>query len=106
MGLHLVFLRTFLFALFQPFPDGGLFLRLRRAFMVPLVTGERNVSVFRKMPLFLLHGVLAKRNRSIAFRSSRGNGVSMCCARYRSQIVQIVDVGLKYEIVDVGPQTP
>ena len=63
MGLRLAFLRTFLLALFQPFPDGGLFLRLRRAFMVPLVAGERNISVFRKMTLFLLHGILAKRNR-------------------------------------------
>ena len=70
--LCLVFLRTFLLALFQPFPDGGLFLRLRRALMVPLVAGERNISVFRKMALFLLHGVLAKRNRVDCFQKFRG----------------------------------
>ena len=71
MGLRLVFLRTFFLALFQPFPDGRLFLRLRRMFMVPLVAGERNISVFRKMTLFLLHGVLAKRNRVDRFQKFR-----------------------------------
>ena len=72
MGLRLAFLRTFLLALFQPFPDGGLFLRLRRAFMHPLVAGKRNISVFRKMALFLLHGVFAKRNRVDCFQKFRG----------------------------------
>ena len=72
MGLRLAFLCTFLLALFQPFPDGGLFLRLRRAFMLPLVAGERNISVFRKMARFLLHGVLAKRNRVDCFQKFRG----------------------------------
>ena len=72
VGLRLVFLRTFFLALFQPFPDGGLFLRLRRAFMHPLVAGKRNISVFRKMTLFLLHGVFAKRNRVDCFQKFRG----------------------------------
>ena len=103
MELHLVFLRTFLFALFQPFPDGRLFLRLRRAFMVPLVAGERNISVFRKMALFLLHGVLAKRNRVDRFQKFRGQQhIHVLCQIPPAQIVQVVDVWLKYEIVDVG----
>ena len=102
VGLHLVFLCTFLLALFQPFPDGGLFLRLRRAFMVPLVTGERNISVFRKMPLFLLHGILAKRNRVDCLQKFRGQQhIHVLCQIPPPQIIQIVDVRLKYEIVDV-----
>ena len=103
MGLRLVFLRTFLFALFQPFPDGGLFLRLRRAFMHPLVAGERNISVFRKMALFLLHGVLAKRNGIDRAQKLRGQQhIHVLRQIPPPQIVQIMDVGLKYEIVDVG----
>ena len=103
VGLRLVFLRTFLLALFQPFPDGRLFLWLRRAFMIPLVAGKRNVSVFRKMPLFLLHGVLAKRNRVDCFQKFRGQQhIHVLCQIPPPQIVQIVDIGLKYEIVDVG----
>ena len=101
--LRLVFFRTFLFALFQPFPDGRLFLRLRRVFMVPLVAGERNVSVFRKMPLFLLHGVLAKRNRVDCLQKFRWQQhIHVLCQIPPAQIIQIVDVWLKYEIVDVG----
>ena len=103
MGLRLAFLRTFLLALFQPFPDGGLFLRLRRAFMHPLVAGKRNISVFRKMALFLLHGVLAKRNRVDCFQKFRGQQhIHALCQIPPPQIIQIVDIGLKYEIVDVG----
>ena len=103
VGLRLVFLRTFFLALFQPFPDGGLFLRLRRAFMHPLVAGKRNISVFRKMALFLLHGVLAKRNRVDCFQKFWGQQhIHVLCQIPPAQIVQIVDVGLKYEIVDVG----
>ena len=89
VGLHLVFLCTFLLALFQPFPDGGLFLRLRRAFMVPLVAGERNISVFRKMPLFLLHGILAKRDRVDRFQKFRGQQhIHVLCQIPPPQIIQ------------------
>ena len=103
IGLRLVFLRTFLLALFQPFPDGRLFLRLRRAFMVPLVAGKRNISVFRKMALFLLHGILAKRNRVDRFQKFRGQQhIHVLCQIPPPQIIQIVDVGFKHEIVDVG----
>ena len=103
MGLRLAFLCTFLLALFQPFPDGGLFLRLRRAFMHPLVAGKRNISVFRKMALFLLHGVLAKRNRVDRFQKFRGQQhIHVLRQIPPPQIIQIVDIGLKYEIVDVG----
>ena len=102
MGLRLAFLRTFLLALFQPFPDGGLFLRLRRAFMHPLVAGKRNISVFRKMALFLLHGVLAKRNRVDCFQKFRGQQhIHVLRQIPPPQIIQIVDIGLKYEIVNV-----
>ena len=70
--------------------------------MVPLVAGERNVSVFRKMPLFLLHSVLAKRNRVDCFQKFRGQQhIHVLCQIPPAKIVQIVDVGLKYEIVNV-----
>ena len=102
MGLRLAFLCTFLLALFQPFPDGGLFLRLRRAFMHPLVAGKRNISVFRKIALFLLHGVLAKRNRVDRFQKFRGQQhIHVLRQIPPPQIIQIVDIGLKYEIVNV-----
>ena len=71
--------------------------------MIPLVAGKRNISVFRKMALFLLHGVLAKRNRVDRFQKFRGQQhIHVLCQIPPAQIVQIVDVGLKYEIVDVG----
>ena len=71
--------------------------------MVPLVAGERNVSVFRKMPLFLLHGVLAKRNRVDCLQKFRWQQhIHVLCQIPPAQIIQIVDVWLKYEIVDVG----
>ena len=102
VGLRLVFLCTFLLALFQPFPDGRLFLRLRRAFMHPLVAGKRNISVFRKMALFLLHGVLAKRNGVDCTQKLRGQQhIHVLCQIPPAKIVQITDIGLKYEIVDV-----
>lgn len=71
--------------------------------MVPLVAGERNISVFRKMALFLLHGVLAKRNRVDCFQKFREQQhIHVLCQIPPAQIIQIVDVGLKYEIVNVG----
>ena len=71
--------------------------------MVPLVAGKRNISVFRKMTLFLLHGMLAKRNRVNCFQKLRGQQhIHVLRQISPPQIVQIMDVGLKYEIVDVG----
>lgn len=71
--------------------------------MVPLVAGERNISVSRKMTLFLLHGVLAKRNRVDCFQKFRGQQhIHVLCQIPPAQIVQVVDVWLKYKIVDVG----
>ena len=85
-----------------PAVPGGLFLRLRRAFVLPLVAGKRNISVFRKMALFLPHGVLAKRNGIDRLQKLRGQQrIHALCQIPPPQIVQIMDVGLKYEIVDV-----
>lgn len=71
--------------------------------MHPLVAGERNISVFRKMALFLLHGVLAKRNGIDRTQKLRGQQhIHVLRQIPPPQIIQIVDVWLKYEIVDVG----
>ena len=101
--LRLVLSRTFLLALFQPFPDGGLFLRLRRAFMVPLVAGERNISVLCEVSLFLLHGIIAERNGVDGVQQFRGQQhIHVLRQIPPAKIIQVVDIGLKYEIVDVG----
>ena len=62
MGLRLAVIGTFLPALFQPFFDGGLFLRLPLpgALMFPLVAGESEIASARKAALFLLHGMIAE----------------------------------------------
>ena len=47
--------------------------------------------------------VLAKRNRVDCFQKFRGQQhIHVLCQIPPAQIVQIVDIGLKYEIVDVG----
>ena len=54
------------------------------------------------MTLFLLHGVLAKRNRVDCFQKFRWQQhIHVLCQIPPAQIVQVVDVWLKYEIVDV-----
>lgn len=71
--------------------------------MHPLVAGERNISVFRKMALFLLHGVLAKRNGIDRAQKLRGQQrIHVLRQIPPAQIIQITDVGLKYKVVDVG----
>ena len=70
--------------------------------MHPLVAGKRNISVFRKMTLFLLHGILAKRNRVDCLQKFRWQQhIHVLCQIPPAQIIQIMDVGLKYEIVNV-----
>lgn len=40
--------------------------------ILPLMAGQRNITVFRKMVLFLLHGILVERNRVIGVQHLRG----------------------------------
>lgn len=107
IAVESILTEVFVFTLFQPVPDRSLFLRLQRAVMLPLVTGKRNISVFGKMPLFLLHGILTEGNRINSVQQLRGQ-VHIHVLRYvaPSQIIQVLDIGLKHEIVNVGGKLP
>ena len=74
MGLHLALIGTFFPALFQPFLDGGLFLYLLLpgALIFPLVAGEGEIPFTGEAPLFLLHGMVAKRNGINGVQQLRG----------------------------------
>lgn len=71
--------------------------------MVPLVAGERNISVLCEVSLFLLHGIIAERNGVDGVQQFRGQQhIHVLRQIPPAKIIQVVDIGLKYEIVDVG----
>ena len=111
-GLRSVFSRTFLFALFQPFPDGRLFLRLppsmlHSLLMLPLVPGEGQVSVLRKTPAIFLHGLSAKGDRVNGRPERRGQlQVKVLLQVPPSQVLHLFHLGLQDEEINVVRKFP
>lgn len=92
IAVESILTEVFVFTLFQPVPDRSLFLRLQRAVMLPLVTGKRNISVFGKMPLFLLHGILAEGDGIDGIQQFRGQAhIHVLRDIAPAQIIQVMD---------------
>ena len=109
MGLRLAVIGTFLPALFQPFFDGGLFLRLPLpgALMFPLVAGESEIASARKAALFLLHGMIAEGNGINSVQQFRGQkDVQVLRQIAPAHILHLADVGLQNEILGIRGKLP
>ena len=109
MGLRLALIGTFLPALLQPLLDGGLFLclSLPGALMFPLVAGEGEIPFTGEAPLFLLHGMVAKRNGINGVQQLRGQkDVQMLRQIAPAHILHLADVGLQDKILGVGGELP
>ena len=75
--------------------------------MHPLVAGKRNISVFRKIALFLLHGMIAEGNRINGVQQFRGQkDVQMLRQIAPAHILHLADVGFQDKILGVGGELP
>ena len=109
MGLRLALICTLFPALFQPLLDGELFLclPLPGALMFPLVAGEGEIPFTGEAPLFLLHGMVAKRNGINGVQQLRGQkDVQMLRQIAPAHILHLADVGLQDKILGIGGKLP